>query len=409
MGVTSNCERSVTAEEAVAYLLDYAANAGFQATYETKGLLNKTTTCFLSAPAGRAFIGRGKGIAAQSIASAIAESFEHYYHNAEVLRAEATTPWFSFREDPDLCGSSPDFGLIFSESPVPLQSIKFDSLCADWKAIFYPAVLMNAHYIASSDIEERAIAQSKIYRYATNSGTAAGLTKDEAILHGLMEIVERDAIGLAFVTHVLSRPAAPIRKVRQDTLPLPCRQLINEIIEETQGELAVFDITSDIGIPTALCSLTIGAPARHRFFGSGSSLSAEYAMERALLEALQGFHIQFLFDHPHQSPIDRDVTKMSLYQKCQLSSGYFEYQGGELNISFQDIAVMPAYEDNVSSQVDIATKMLARAGIKSYSRVIFENGIFVTQVLSPKMERLYLINHGIPVAAGDRGRSARHI
>ncbi|MFK5582267.1 YcaO-like family protein [Serinicoccus sp. LYQ131] len=130
------------------------------------------------------------------------------------------------------------------------------------------------------DTDYRAVAA-----YASNSGSAIGATADEAILHGLNEAVERDALSLFLLLHVLGGGPAPPRL----TVPEEDHELAACLAsaEEALGSpIAVLDITTDLGIPTVLCLAGTGTATP--VYGSGASLDPRVAVERALTEIVQG-------------------------------------------------------------------------------------------------------------------------
>ncbi|MBW3584147.1 MAG: YcaO-like family protein [Euryarchaeota archaeon] len=109
-----------------------------------------------------------------------------------------------------------------------------------------------------------------------STGLAAGPDLASAVLAGLYEVVERDAFTLAWL-----HDARPPR-VREEHLPPRVRALTS------YGTFGIFDITSDIGLPTFLCVLekasTVGAV---RVVGAATRHDADTAMEKAVVEAFQ--------------------------------------------------------------------------------------------------------------------------
>ncbi len=120
---------------------------------------------------------------------------------------------------------------------------------------------------------------------ATTNGLASGNTSDEALLHALMEVIERDALTL----WKLGPDAwASGTAVRLETVDDPaCRWLLDRFAA-AEIDVAVFDVTSDLGIPAFLALIddatgTTGAPE----LGSGAHPAPEVALARALSEAAQ--------------------------------------------------------------------------------------------------------------------------
>lgn len=126
----------------------------------------------------------------------------------------------------------------------------------------------------------------------TTNGLASGNHPEEATVHALCELIERDA----WVLWTLRAHWGPIlhrsRRVRLDTVTDPaCRHVLDQF--EVAGVLAaVWDLTTDLGIPVFTCSI-LEDPAAAGFRpvpmyeGHGCHLSPSIALLRALTEAAQ--------------------------------------------------------------------------------------------------------------------------
>lgn len=123
--------------------------------------------------------------------------------------------------------------------------------------------------------------------WSNTNGLASGNTRDEAVLHGLCEVVERDAFSLWQV-------ATPAHRRRMqldlDAVDDPaCREALDRL-RAARIDAWAFDITSDAGVPAYMC--VIDDPRGHhprlgRFGGTGCHPSAPHALFRALAEAIQ--------------------------------------------------------------------------------------------------------------------------
>lgn len=123
---------------------------------------------------------------------------------------------------------------------------------------------------------------------ASSNGLASGNHIIEATNHALCELIERDAAALWRLKH----PAvAAMTKVRLDSIKDPlCRDLLCRF-EDAGIAVGVWDITSDVGLPTFLCRIVPRDPSAgngHRpASGFGCHTSKEIALCRALTEAAQ--------------------------------------------------------------------------------------------------------------------------
>ncbi len=133
-------------------------------------------------------------------------------------------------------------------------------------AVFHP-------YFCKGDLQ--------LFRYHTN-GIASGNTMEEAVLHALLELVERDAWSISdFRDHV----NADVIVRDEDSV---CNRLMRQC-EENGVVIHLKDLTSDLGIPT------IGAAADDvetedpelLVIGVGTHLNPEVAAVRAITEVAQ--------------------------------------------------------------------------------------------------------------------------
>ncbi len=125
--------------------------------------------------------------------------------------------------------------------------------------------------------------------FNSSNGLASGNHLLEAVLHGLLEVAERDALA---AWRAASPEAQRATAIDLATVDDPhCRRLL-DCYTQAQVEVAVWDVTCELGLPTYQCA--IGEPhARFSwrnpgvFHGFGCHLSPAVALARALCEAAQ--------------------------------------------------------------------------------------------------------------------------
>ncbi|MBP1886819.1 YcaO-like family protein [Sinorhizobium mexicanum] len=127
--------------------------------------------------------------------------------------------------------------------------------------------------------------------WQSSDGLASGNTETEATLHGLLERIERDAEVLWRLTPLATRLR---RCVAPQALGDPVLDAMAVRFAAAELELRLFDITSDVGIPsfTAVVAgkdiLTAKAPLFHHVtVGHGAHPNAVRAAIRAVTEAAQ--------------------------------------------------------------------------------------------------------------------------
>jgi YcaO-like protein with predicted kinase domain len=122
----------------------------------------------------------------------------------------------------------------------------------------------------------------------SDSGVASGNHPLEATSHAICELVERDAMTLWHYGTDIDRQATRIDlETVEDTI---CRSTL-ERFARASVQVAVWEATSDIGIPTFVCTIVDAQPSPWRPLlpatGTGCHPCREVALSRALTEAAQ--------------------------------------------------------------------------------------------------------------------------
>jgi oxazoline/thiazoline synthase len=117
---------------------------------------------------------------------------------------------------------------------------------------------------------------------ADSNGNAAGASLVDAVLQGLLEVIERDAVALWWY----NRGRVP--GVDLAAYADPWVDELRTVYTGLGRDVWVLDVTADLGVPTmaALCRRT-GAPAEDIMLGFGAHLDPRIALRRALSELNQ--------------------------------------------------------------------------------------------------------------------------
>lgn len=404
MNIKSNStfERIAIPKDAIRNALDFLSNQNVETHFTTIGDDITTIICKLMKSGDVVATGIGKGINEQCKASALFEAIEHYFWG---LTTPTTEPIKLNLEGKDnfLKNACPDFNYICGSNHVEFSRIEFYQLGNNHNLILYPFFLTNPFWKPTSELEYKSITSYSLMRYSSNSGTASGLTKDEAILHALLECIERDAIGIELLRTIVRKKPMPVRRLTEKSLPENINQLIIRLNADSSQLHGIWDIsTSDIKVPVILvCVLDL--ITKRKYFGSGSSLIVDYAIERALLEAVQSMHMwRTKEDLPPQNEITPNTP---LYLRCMLDRGYFGYRGGETNIDITEVFSPITHRNlTVKDQIEIIKGQLTESGFNVFQRSLIEDKINVSQVVIPGLELFHLVTSRIPVLPGHRGR-----
>lgn len=122
----------------------------------------------------------------------------------------------------------------------------------------------------------------------TSIGLAAGNDSLEAAIHGICEAIETDSCTLWDLLPPARRAQS---KIRLDSVDDPACRKILEMFQAAEVAVAVWDYTSDLGVPTFACDIIPETDDTFRRMftagGSGCHPSRNVALLRALLEAAQ--------------------------------------------------------------------------------------------------------------------------
>ncbi|HYH80888.1 MAG TPA: TOMM precursor leader peptide-binding protein, partial [Longimicrobium sp.] len=118
--------------------------------------------------------------------------------------------------------------------------------------------------------------------WADSNGCAAGNTREEAVLQGFLELVERDAVAVWWYNR-LARPA-----VELESFGDPYFTAVRGYYRTLGRDLWVLDLTADLGVPVfAAVSQRAGGAPPDITLGFGAHLDPAIAVQRAITEANQ--------------------------------------------------------------------------------------------------------------------------
>jgi len=163
---------------------------------------------------------------------------------------------------------------------------ELSNVCQEWswgyslinkKPVLIPAALVYYPYISTSSIS---------FMFNDTGGLSAGNTLEEAILQGIAEVIERDALYYAF--NVGNLKSMPMLNLNKGTKNRHIQEFINKISPENIFAFHIKNENLKIGVSTVSAFICYSMRDGHRYFGgSGTSLDPEVALLRALTELEQ--------------------------------------------------------------------------------------------------------------------------
>jgi ribosomal protein S12 methylthiotransferase accessory factor len=162
------------------------------------------------------------------------------------------------------------------EPDLPILWIEAVDLVSD-ESVWLPYEVVHANYTHPLP------AGSGCFAASTN-GLASGNHPLEAICHAICEVVERDATTLSQTWSKHERDAA---RIDPDTVADPACRSVLDRIRQAGFAVAIWDTTTDLGVPAFDCVIVDERSASHAGGGSGCHPTVEIALLRALTEAVQ--------------------------------------------------------------------------------------------------------------------------
>jgi putative methanogenesis marker protein 1 len=188
---------------------------------------------------------------------------------------------------------------------------------------------------------------TQLFRSNTN-GLAAGNTMEEAVLHGLLEVIERDALSIAEFN---KNPGREIILTPDDGLIYELKQKFYEA-----GIIAkLWLLNHDVDLPTVVCALDdpVLRDAALLVMGAGSHLKPDIAVSRALTEAAQSRVVQI---HGAREDTDRESVVRKFGYDSMKRLNRFWYEDSDDTVTMSDIEDKSA--DTPAKNIDTITGLL---------------------------------------------------
>jgi len=191
---------------------------------------------------------------------------------------------------------------------------------------------------------------------ATTNGLASGNTREEAVLHAVMEVIERDAVTLWKLGAGAWGDATAIRL---DTVTDPACRAVLAQFEAAGITVAAWDMRSDTGVPCILALIAEpGGETGTAEFGAGAHLAPEVALMRAMTEAAQA-RTTFIAGAREDIP-DEDYADDALAQRRTMAEGLM----GGLTPERDFTAIASMETDNFAGDIAAAFDALRGVGIE---------------------------------------------
>jgi ribosomal protein S12 methylthiotransferase accessory factor len=333
------------------------------------------------------------------------EALEHYRSHAGQLHADELVVRRAAEVVTGELAGDPGVALL-GRTPDARVGCRTHVALSGGEALDVPLLLTCPSYVSDSEgavLRERVgdtCGYASASRYSNNSGTASGASRAEALVHALAETVERDAFSLLLIDTFLVREPVPLRLVGPGTLPDAQARLLGHAERRLGRRVHLIEMTTDLGVP-AYCAHAAPDGA-FRLQGYGASLSASYAVQRALYELLQ-------ISAPQERAlwVPRDFGALRNRPRL-LAAGRADFGphlAGAVTVPFRD-TVAPT---TVDGHLEALAGALGGRGYRTYACVLHRaaNGVATVSTYTPGLERFLVVTGGNAVVPGPRGRAVR--
>ena len=330
----------------------------------------------------------GKGISSEHAkASAMMEGFERY--SAEKQDENLVTGTVS---EISSKGNTIDIESLNLPKDFKKENIELFNL--EWN-ICHDLISGDDYYVPSNAIYHPYVLEDNscqsLFKSNTN-GLASGNSLEEAILHGMFEVIERDAWSIFELTH---------KNYKQIDLDSIESETVNDAISkfsENDIKIKLMDFTADVNIPTIAASAddTLLKDAGLLTLGIGTHLDPEVAVLRALTEVAQSRATQI--HGAREDTVRADFARTAGYERMKRINKYY-FQEEDEKIRLSDIENRST--DSITKDIDIVLEELKSNEIEHmlyYDLTRPELNVNVVRVIIPTME-LYSID---PSRAGYR-------
>ncbi|KKH94374.1 hypothetical protein EO95_08575 [Methanosarcina sp. 1.H.T.1A.1] len=240
----------------------------------------------------------------------------------------------------------------------------------------------------------------KLFLSNTN-GLASGNTLEEAILHGLLEVIERDAISTAQFSRDLGKE---IVLTEEDGYLYELAQKF----KDAGVELKIWLVPTDTGIPTVIAATDdakLKDPAL-LVMGAGSHLKPEIAVARAITEAAQSRVVQI---QGAREDTDREGFIRSVGYDRMKRLNWFWFEEGE-KISLSEVKDLSGKSpsENIDVILEKLKGLVEKVLVVDLSRE--EIAVPVVRVIIPGFE-LFTIDRdrrGKRITAGKKKEFSRN-
>ena len=391
-----NLERNKPAKESIEIAIKYLNYFGIDFSINRYNTQNNTVTVSkIINNTTKEIISAGKGLGSQGLASGLFEAIEHHmYFN--ILRNNDSKKMKMIdiaNSHKRLVESYPIQYLTRHYRDEIFPAITFQSIINPRKKIFLPSFLV----VPEEKIYDENL--EKLTKYKSNNGLAVGISKEEALIHSINEVIERDSLSKHLISYFLKKSQV-VHFIDKNTLSSKLFTILSDIELTIRNKINIIDVTHIPGFYSFYVFTNIDdkpLPLK----GSGTSFNPNYALERALSELFQAFKMYDEADF-----IQDEVTKTS-FSDFEILSDLIKckYNMKDLEMKSFPIDTNPNV-DSLDEMLNLMIDKLKEHNLNVYCNYIYKaENLFCLITYIPGTENFQMINNGVYTLPNDYGWS----
>jgi ribosomal protein S12 methylthiotransferase accessory factor len=244
------------------------------------------------------------------------------------------------------------------------------------------------------------------YFGSDGNGIASGNSVDEATVHGLTELIERDVTSFhnakddSLLIHherLRTRVAASVSgRPLADALPPEIAQLVRRL-DDDGFDLWLRYLPNPFGLPVIKAAVHERGHPDGIHFGYACALTRATALARAVCEALQCRLTVIHGGRDDLTHVFSERAQMPLPRKQELIARHAALATGEINgvVNFDEIPDCAAHAGSIEAALAFLVERLRENGLDRVLRAVLTPRNFPVHVVRAIVPRLELFAHGI--------------
>jgi len=251
--------------------------------------------------------------------------------------------------------------------------------------------------------------EEKVLVQSTTSGCAGHFSKREAVLSGILELIQRDAFLIFWLNH-LSPPVLDVASMKDPEIV----ELLS-YCKRYRLELTFLNTTADIAVPSVTCVITDNTPSDGPYIamGGGTGFDLKRNIIHSALEALSVSSYSAtlpapILDDSYVPFADKSIARdarLGMWKGQKMAERFAFFTSGARQDP-QELLAMTEGKDDVSMQLDYVLGALRKLGdgydvytYEAQDEVLSTLKYHVLRTIVPQLIPLHLVEYAATIHA----------